>query len=996
MLRRLFQTCLIITIGMCLIISSFSGHVSYAATDEVKWSLLSLPADGESGKWQLASGADPRCLTMTADGTLYCYATPASTTDTLFRSTDGGLSWYSIGRVKDTIIDIAVVPQDATTLYYATVSSVYRSTNGGNNFVALPPNPGGAGIGNVEITSIAVVRQSDGNLLAVSTRDTIGGQYGGVYLFNKSSPSDGWLNTNIGSYDVYNVAFSPNYTSDKALIAIVSNETDTIIRSKLANNGWGQIIGDAYLSGLTPVSATIAFPTDYQVTSGFFFALNTGVNRGDVYRFTPAFAPFPSTVTPLGIENDGLSRGIDISSLAIAGNMANTTLIAGCARQSGIYVSRDGGVHWTQSQKPPAGQSETNVVMAPDFAGQQKVYAVTCGMESAFSVSPDGGLTWHQVSLIDSKITSLVDFTFIPAEPEAALFLITHNGTNLKFSLWRSQDGGHHWQRIFTSNPPTIDAFTLVRGTDDGGLFLAGQSYGIPVIWSSTNRGQTFLMRPAPCAIDTWTFLDANTFFIGGYNGSTSLVYSTGNGGISYSQPVEIGARSLTSIRLSPDYLNDRTILAGNTGGQVFLSTDNGGSFRQLGQQLPVITGTGKISLAFDRNFNKNSIVYAAVDTKTTSTSKERLFRFTIGQSTAWQTMYSSLPDNAIISQIVVTDDGTFYAINGQGVVIADGKGGLLRSLSPVSQSAFEITMRGLDEAVILNGLWANNNQLWSLDTKNTVLMTINDSLTMPVILESPLNKVSGMDTDIMLDWQTLPGATDYEWQINDEASFSSLPAGFNGTTTATSTRLSDLKPAVTFYWRVRVIKPLLSPWSDTFSFTTMLGGANGAPVLSFPEVGSITTINPVFQWQTVPGADRYELMVSNNTDFFTPAVCCTGEQALFANAWHCDTNLEYETTYFWKVRACTATNSGEWSAVSAFITERAPITEGPDSITQEQTPEQQITSVSPVPQQPLPTATTIQLSVPGWAIYAGLALLIIIVVLLTALIMALFSSRRL
>jgi len=241
-----------------------------------------------------------------------------------------------------------------------------------------------------------------------------------------------------------------------------------------------------------------------------------------------------------------------------------------------------------------------------------------------------------------------------------------------------------------------------------------------------------------------------------------------------------------------------------------------------------------------------------------------------------------------------------------------------------------------------------------------------------------------------------LSGATEYEWQINDETSFSSLPAGFSGTTTATSTRLSDLKPAVTYYWRVRVTKPLQSPWSEIFSFTTMLGGANGAPVLTFPEVGSVTTINPVFQWQTVSGADRYELIVSDNTDFFTPTVCCTGEKSLFANAWHCDTNLEYDTTYFWKVRACTATNVGEWSAVSAFTTEGAPVTEKPDSITLEQVPDQQIMSAPQVPQQPLPTATTIQLSIPGWAIYAGLALLIIIVVLLTALVVALFSSRRL
>ena len=567
---------------------------------------------------------------------------------------------------------------------------------------------------------------------------------------------------------------------------------------------------------------------------------------------------------------------------------------------------------------------------------------------------------------------------------------------HLKYSLWRSLDSGDHWQRLLVSSPPAIDSFHLVRGTEDGKLFLAGQSHGIPVIWSSTDRGQTFLVRAAPCAIDTWTFVDGTTFFIGGYDGSTGVVYSTENGGISYSPPVAVGMRTITSIKLSPDYPNDRTILAGNTGGQVFLSTDNGNSFQQLGQQLPVSTGTGKVNLAFDHNFSENNIVYAAVNTKTTSSSKERLFRFTIGQGTTWQSMYSSLPDNAIISQIAVTDDGTFYAVNGQGVVVADGKGGLLRSLSPASQPSFEVTMHGLDEAVILNGLWTHANQLWSFDTKNILLMTFVDSLTGQVVLESPQNQVSGTDTDILLEWRTLPGATEYEWQINDQSSFSSLPAGFSGTTGISSTRLSDLKPAVTYYWRVRVTKPLQSPWSEKFSFTTMLGGPNVVPILSFPEVGSITTINPVFQWQTVLGADRYELLVSGNTDFFTPVVCCTGAQALFSNAWHCDTNLEYDTTYFWKVRACTAANSSEWSAVSIFITECAPSAEGPDFITREQTSDPPETTLAPLPQQPLPAATTVQLSIPDWVLYSGLALLIIIVLLLMALVLALFSARRL
>jgi hypothetical protein len=123
------------------------------------------------------------------------------------------------------------------TLYYATISSVYRSGDGGTSFIPLPQNPGGAGSNNVQITSLDVVRLGSSNLVAVGTKDTDFGNYGGVYLLDESSPSGIWLNTVIGANDVYCIAFSPNYANDKVLIAITSNKMATFIKSKTGDSG---------------------------------------------------------------------------------------------------------------------------------------------------------------------------------------------------------------------------------------------------------------------------------------------------------------------------------------------------------------------------------------------------------------------------------------------------------------------------------------------------------------------------------------------------------------------------------------------------------------------------------------------------------------------------------------------------------------------------------------------------------------------------------------
>src|SRR3990172_9444671 len=178
------------------LLGSFSSASPVVATpEEVKWSKVSLPAGGEVGGWVLAAGSDVKNLIMAKDGSLYAYANPSGTSNTLFKSTDAGLSWASMGDVKDTIIGIATAPDDAGTIYYATASSVYKSADAGKSFVPLPSGPGGAGTGNITITSIDVVRLNGKSLVAVGTADSDNLQYGGVYTLDESKIIPEWQNT---------------------------------------------------------------------------------------------------------------------------------------------------------------------------------------------------------------------------------------------------------------------------------------------------------------------------------------------------------------------------------------------------------------------------------------------------------------------------------------------------------------------------------------------------------------------------------------------------------------------------------------------------------------------------------------------------------------------------------------------------------------------------------------------------------------------------------
>jgi len=340
----------------------------------------------------------------------------------------------------------------------------------------------------------------------------------------------------------------------------------------------------------------------------------------------------------------------------------------------------------------------------------------------------------------------------------------------------------------------------------------------------------------------------------------------------------------------------------------------------------------------------------------------------------------------------VVSAGGVLYAASSQAVNDVGKKGGLERSLNPdyALGATFETVIRGLSDGTTLTGLWLSGNQLWSLDTTNTRLMTYLDTLSGPVALTSPSDKAAGVETgNIRLDWTSLKGATKYHWQLDYDNDFSTVPNGFEGDAEETSVRLPALEMGTTYYWRVRATEPVLSQWSAKWSFATALGKAVVAPELLSPEAGATgVPLRPVFQWSAMAGAEQYELVVSANVSLTNPVIARTGDSALPATAWQSDVSLDYGGTYYWKVRASGSGSYSAWSAVSAFTTELAPLpTSSTPSRTPQSTPAPLTTTTAMTREAPPP-------GMPTWALWLiGFGALIVI--LLLVIILMLVVRRR-
>jgi hypothetical protein len=881
-----------------------------AESAEAEWVEVDIPIAGKPGGWQLAPGSDIRSLSLAIDGTLYAARVGTDGTR-LMKSSDGGLSWTETD-YQGEVAAIACPRLNTDTVYLSDGHQVFKSADGGQSFQSLSQGTLPAFDANEAISCLDIGYKGSHNpILFIGTADQDSGQWGGIYYLVEEEFGAQWTDMGAEGYDIYALACAPQFSQNHRTIALASDEAHSYVINNYGITGdWTErieLLKNNNIAFATSAATPIRFSPDFDIIPELFIGLSAGVNGG-VYK-VDEYAAYD-----MGPNSDitGLALGSDSSQLLAGGSGGQ------------VWYSQDRGNIWRLSQKPPTGGGAVLLAIA-DAADSAIAYAATSGDESAFSISRDGGLSWNQVSLIDSEINDIVDLAPSPQYSEdGSLFMLTLKDGGAH-SLWRCLDG--LWERVFSSALPDVGQLEMVSlpplyGGDNGVVLLAGVYNGQPSIWKSTDNGQSFSRRGTPFPLDAWAIIDDNSWFIGGLDGTERLIRLTVNSGLTYSKGAVVGETKLNAIVLSPNYDEDGSLLVGNRDGWVFFSEDNGQSFETL--PLAALSGplSGFVSLAFDPDYSTNNTVYAA-----SNSAGAGIYRFIIGKSEEWKNIDS--PAEGVLNQIVVSTEGTLYAAN----ALEDG--GMERCLNPTFPltPSFAAVSRGLDEGAKLVGLWLQEGRLWSIDSEHNKLMSYSDSLTAPVILTSPPDGAPGVGlptdgtvTGLSLDWETLEGATEYQWQLNYESDFSSLPAGFEGTTSGSSVHLPELDIGTSYYWRVRATQPVISPWSEKWSFTTSLGQTTNAPELYSPQGGAVgVAIEPIFQWSAIAGADSYELIVSTYATFDNPTILKTAEYALPATAWQCSITLNYDTTYYWKVRAVSADSYSAWSAVSAFSTGAEP-----------------------------------------------------------------------
>jgi len=180
--------------------------------------------------------------------------------------------------------------------------------------------------------------------------------------------------------------------------------------------------------------------------------------------------------------------------------------------------------------------------------------------------------------------------------------------------------------------------------------------------------------------------------------------------------------------------------------------------------------------------------------------------------------------------------------------------------------------------------------------------------------IPSPSNNGTGVSVNGTFIWDAISGANKYHLQFSKSNNFNTLLIN-DSSITGTSLVYSNLEPDVAYYWKVKAKSvDVDGDWSSAWTFTTGLGKVE----LSYPSNNSKgIQVNGQLTWNSMSGAQSYDVQISTQPDFSTKLVDATG----VSTTNYSYSQLESNKLYYWKVRAVSSSGPGAWSATWNFTT---------------------------------------------------------------------------
>ncbi len=859
-------------IGLALVLAaSMLLSAAPVSAGTLSWGAEDLP-----DKFVTYDGQDVQDIAVSGDGSVI-YAS-SNGTSTIYRSTNGGQSWSSITVIKNSITItakyVAVTPDDAN---YIAVSSdngtVYISKDAGANWSNLGQ------CGTVAYDLALSPEKGGSHTVAVAGDNGTGPQ---VWYYEIGAVGAAWndahADTGFQTDDDYAraVAFSPNFSSDQAMVAVTLDNSADEINFQMYSfntNTWNSGAFSDFPVNLqqdsealtTIESASIALAPDYLASDdsmriafvGLAVETGTDMNSEGIFR----------------LDNDDVEVLKDekaIYSLAYDGSL----LVAGRYDTNGVYRCTDPlgdspSVSGSTSTKNPGGVDKVVVGIAAD-----KVVAGTSGDNSAFAYSTDNGQCFNDLSLIDTFLTVFSD---VATSPDGSkVYLVSgDNDTTPDLSVWRYED---RWERIYTGLAADDDYIIRIAPDDANVIYLADAG-GTTIYFSSgagMDKWQTRVYKETTGVTDMAVETDGDTVYVMTTSGYVS---KSTNKGFTWATKVSSKLSGGSSMLKS---LGEDKLIAGSLDGYVAYSTDGNTSWTKLDDDL------GAIVQVTAQGLDDGNFVFAA-----DNTTSGYVYHWQLGTDDEWDDILTVTTGYFVTG--LAYEQGVLYATSASW---NSTDSYLHRTLNPTSAdepSWNSIASAGESFIATPSALRVSRSgdvtKLWAIDKAGTnELFSYKDTLaTVKPTLAGPadgtvnrVNPISGHAFDMTFTWnEPSDKVTSYDIQIaldsgftekamdmavSSDASVVGLVVGPTGSSKTeggtTFSYVLEFMPDTTYYWRVRVdantmgtssLGPVRGQWSDARTFKVEAAEVTPpviieqapAPIISVPPAPAITLQPP-------------------------------------------------------------------------------------------------------------------------------------------------------
>jgi Secretion system C-terminal sorting domain len=183
--------------------------------------------------------------------------------------------------------------------------------------------------------------------------------------------------------------------------------------------------------------------------------------------------------------------------------------------------------------------------------------------------------------------------------------------------------------------------------------------------------------------------------------------------------------------------------------------------------------------------------------------------------------------------------------------------------------------------------------------------------------LASPSNGAINQAINVQLDWASVSGITYYDVEIDTVSTFNSPAYETHQQSSSYSYYYtSQLRFNTTYYWRARARHNNdTTSWSTMRSFTTheYIG-------LSSPSDGATNQdVNVQLDWYSVAGITYYDVEIDTVSTFNSPAY--ETHQQSSSYSYYYMSQLRFNTTYYWRVRARHNNDTTSWTTMRSFTT---------------------------------------------------------------------------